>query len=170
MSASDDLERWYDAHAQALFAFLLSFTRSESDTYDLLQEVFVKLARQPEICANCGDPRAYLLRMAHNLAVDLVRRRSARDRALDRLEAECREWFAASPDPDEASFREALAEGLAQLPEEQRVVVHLRLWEDMTFEGIADALGIPVNTAASRYRYGIDKLRRFLRPLFEGTP
>ena len=45
--------------------------------------------------------------------------------------------------------------------------MHLKLWEHMTFAEIATALGIPANTAASRYRYGIDKLQAHLRPLYE---
>jgi len=53
------------------------------------------------------------------------------------------------------------------LPPEQRAVVHLKLWEEMTFEQIAATLDIPANTAASRYRYAIDKLRHRLRPLYE---
>jgi RNA polymerase sigma-70 factor (ECF subfamily) len=47
------------------------------------------------------------------------------------------------------------------------VVVHLKLWEHQTFEEIAQILDIPPNTAASRYRYGLDKLRLRLRPLYE---
>ena len=60
-----------------------------------------------------------------------------------------------------------LATALEELPSEQRAVVHLKLWEGLTFEAIAEALEIPPNTAASRYRYGIDKLRERLRPLYE---
>ena len=75
--------------------------------------------------------------------------------------------FAPSTDPDEQAFREALAKALAELPSEQRAVVHLKLWERWTFEQIAAALEIPPNTAASRYRYGLDKLRDLLRPLYE---
>jgi RNA polymerase sigma-70 factor, ECF subfamily len=56
---------------------------------------------------------------------------------------------------------------LGELPAEQRAVVHLKHWEGLTFEGIAAALEIPPNTAASRYRYGLDKLRGRLRPLYE---
>ena len=56
---------------------------------------------------------------------------------------------------------------LGELPEEQRAVVHLKLWAGLTFEEIAAALEIPPNTAASRYRYGLDKLRAQLRPLYE---
>ena len=55
---------------------------------------------------------------------------------------------------------------LGQLPDEQRAVVHLKLWEVLTFEAVAEALDISPNTAASRYRYGIDKLREVLRPLY----
>ena len=56
---------------------------------------------------------------------------------------------------------------LGELPSEQRAVVHLKLWEGLTFEQIAESLGIPMNTAASRYRYGLDKLRQRLRPLYD---
>jgi len=52
-------------------------------------------------------------------------------------------------------------------PEEQRAIVHLKLWEQMTFAQIAESLDIPANTAASRYRYGLDKLQALLRPLYE---
>jgi RNA polymerase sigma-70 factor (ECF subfamily) len=56
---------------------------------------------------------------------------------------------------------------LAGLPSEQRAVAHLKLWEGMTFEQIAAALELSPNTAASRYRYALDKLRSRLRPLYE---
>ncbi|MEO5802074.1 MAG: sigma factor, partial [Verrucomicrobiota bacterium] len=49
MAAPLNLERLYDEHSQSLFAFLLNFTRNETDTRDLLQEIFVKLARQPDL-------------------------------------------------------------------------------------------------------------------------
>ncbi len=167
MPAASDLERLYDDHAQALFAFLLNFTRSEEDTRDLLQELFIKLARRPELLADLRAPRAFLLRLGHNLAIDLIRRRAARGQAGDRLAAEPGALFAAAPDPDEQAFREVLSAALGELPPEQRAVVHLKLWEGLTFEAIAEALDIPLNTAASRYRYGLDKLRARLRPFYE---
>ena len=46
-------------------------------------------------------------------------------------------------------------------------MAHLKLWDGLTFEQIAAALDIPPNTAASRYRYALDKLRERLRPLYE---
>ena len=167
MPASIDLESLYDEHAQALFAFLLNLTRNEADTRDLLQEVFVKLARKPGLIENVKNVRAFLLCLVHHTAIDLVRRRGARDRNYERLAAEPLAAFVPSAEPDEAAFRQALSDALGELPAEQRAVVHLKLWEGLTFETIAQTLGIPLNTAASRYRYGLDKLRERLRPLYD---
>ena len=55
--------------------------------------------------------------------------------------------------------RRAIETALAALPPEQREIVHLKVYEDQTFEQIANLLAIPPNTAASRYRYAMDKLR-----------
>jgi RNA polymerase sigma-70 factor, ECF subfamily len=167
MARGPELERLYDEHAQPLYAFLLNLTRNEADTRDLLQDVFVKLARDPELLAGVRDERAFLIRLAHNSAINLIRRRGARDKTREQFAAEIISPFAPASDPDEQAFRAALVEALAELPEDQRAVVHLKLWEGLTFEQIAGALDIPLNTAASRYRYGLDKLRERLRPLYE---
>ena len=162
-----DLERLYDDHARALFSFLLNLTRAEADTRDALQEIFVKLARQPGLMQGVRNERAFLIRLAHNLAIDIIRRRGTRDRTREQFAAEIISPFAPASDPDEQNFRNALALALGDLPPDQRAVVHLKLWEGLTFEQIADTLEIPLNTAASRYRYGLDKLRERLRPIYE---
>jgi RNA polymerase sigma-70 factor, ECF subfamily len=167
MTPPCDLERLYDDHAGALFAFLLNLTRSEADTRDLLQELFVKLARQPALLRGVRQERSFLLRMAHNSAIDLVRRRQARRENAAGPDGPAVDLFAPAADPDTQTFRKALAGGLEELPAEQRAVVHLKLWEGLTFEEIAATLDIPLNTAASRYRYGLDKLRASLRPLYD---
>ena len=162
-----NLERLYDEHAQALFGFLLNLTRSEADTRDLLQEVFVKIARQPDLLKTVRDERAFLIRLAHNSAIDLMRRRATREKNYDEFAAEVTFLFARANDADEQAFRDALSSALAELPAEQRTIVHLKLWDGFTFEEIAETLHISQNTAASRYRYGLDKLRERLRPLYE---
>ena len=162
-----DIERLYDEHAQPLFAFLLNLTRDEADTRDLLQEIFVKLARGENPLSGVRDERAFLVRLAHNAAIDLMRRRSTRDRTKENFAAERISPFASTDDPDERLFRDELSLALGELPEDQRAVVHLKLWSELTFDAMAAALGISPNTAASRYRYGLDKLRERLRPLYE---
>src|ERR1700678_4291313 len=126
MSSSVNLERLYDEHAQALFAFVLNLLRHEADTRDVLQELFIKLARHPGLLKDVKDPRGFLLRLAHNLAIDSVRRRAARDRN-EQSASENVALFAASDNPDEKVFASSLAEALGELPPEQRAVVHLKL-------------------------------------------
>ena len=162
MAASHDLQRLYDDHAQALFAFLLNFTRQEADARDVLQELFLKLSRHPHLLNHVTEPRAFLIRLAHNQAVDLMRRRATRQKNYDQLAAESDSVFAPSDDADETAFRLSLTAALAELPAEQRAVVHLKLWEELTFEEIAAALDISPNTAASRYRYALERLREWL--------
>lgn len=162
-----NFERLYDEHAQALFAFLLNFTRDEDDTREVLQEIFVKLGRQPDLLRATREERAFLIRLAHNAAIDLMRRRSVRAKNHEQFGAERISPFASTNDPDEAAFREELSTAIGELPSDQRAIVHLKLWEGLTFEQIADTLEIPPNTAASRYRYGLDKLRDRLRPIYE---
>jgi RNA polymerase sigma-70 factor (ECF subfamily) len=166
MSSVMNLEGIYDEHAQALFAFALNLLRHEADTRDILQELFVKLARNPRLLEGVKDQRGFLLRLAHNLAIDLVRRRVVRDRNRDQV-AEEAALFAVTDNPDEKFFAATLAEALGQLPPNQRAVVHLKLWERLTFEQIATTLDISPNTAGSRYRYAIDKLRERLRPIYD---
>lgn len=60
-----EIERLYDAHAQSLFAFLLNFTRDENDTRDLLQEIFVKLGREPDLLHGVRDERPFLIPIRH---------------------------------------------------------------------------------------------------------
>ena len=56
MPVPTELERLYDDHSQALFAFLLNFTRNEADTHDLPQELFIRLAKRPDLLKGLRDP------------------------------------------------------------------------------------------------------------------
>ena len=167
MPREKEIERLYDEHAQALFVFLLNLTRDEADTRDLLQEIFVKLVRDVPLLSRVREQRAFLIRLAHNAAIDLMRRRGTRERTKENFAVEMTSPFAPTRDPDEQVFRNELAEAIGELPTDQRAVVHLKLWGGLTFEEIAAALEVSSNTAASRYRYGLDKLRSRLRPLYE---
>src|SRR5687768_8151782 len=123
-----DLERLYDEHAQALYAFALNLTRNDADTKDTLQVLFTKLARKPKVLQGVRNVRAYLLRLAHNVAIDLMRRRGIRDKYAQELALDLPHLFEPSDDSDEEAFRGALDEALRELPADQRTAVHLRLW------------------------------------------
>ncbi len=153
------LESLYDAFAPAVHAFARQLTRHAESSQDLLQNVFLRLARRPRF--TILNPRSFLLRCTYRAYVDLVRRESSRQHTLDEFAREPLAGFRGEPDGDGKIT--ALLEGVSSLPEDQRAVVHLKIWEQRTFRQIAGILGIPANTAASRYRYAIDKLRDAMR-------
>ena len=160
---TDELAKLYDAHAAAIFGYLMALTGAEAEAKDLLQDVFVRLARLP--AAEMAEPRAFLLRMARNAFIDSTRRRETRQRLHAKAAEEAPRLFEDSP-PDTGLCREALDASLAALPDEQREAVVLHVWTGLTFREIAAALDIPLHTAASRCRYGLGKLRAILQPLY----
>jgi RNA polymerase sigma-70 factor (ECF subfamily) len=160
-----ELARIYDAHASGLFHYLATFTKTEADARDLLQELFIKLARGTNV--EMQSEKAFLYRLAHNLAIDWLRRRQVRRDSEERLFRELDGAQQGAADPDTVLLARSFAEAMEKLPDEQRTIVQLKLWEALTFEEIAEAQGIPLNTAASRYRYALDKLRTLLRPIYE---
>ena len=107
------------------------------------------------------------MKWVHDAAVDLIRSNARRRDRNENWQANTVSPFAKTEDPDKDDYAKAVWEALNQLPEAQRSVVHLRLWEGYTFEMIASTLNISINTAGSRFRYGIDKMRDRLRPLYE---
>ena len=171
MRPVDPLETLYQDHAPVLFRFLIRLTGNEAEVKDILQEIFVRLAATPAILKNVDSPRAYLFRMAHRLAIDRLRREQTRQRYDERSRQEQEiESSSPVPDPDEAWRRKMLGDLLSALPCEQKAVVLLKIWEGLTFAQIAEVLDIPADTAASRYRYALDKLRDALRPLQRDLP
>ena len=171
MALQDRLEEIYREHAPALFRFLIRLTGHEAETKDVLQDIFVRLAQSPGLLDNVAAPRSYLFRLAHRLTIDRYRRDQTRQHYDDSAQQE-KEPFAA-PEPltiDEQWMRKVLTASLETLPYEQKAVVILKVWENLTFAEIADVLDIPANTAASRYRYALDKLRDELRPLQGDLP
>ena len=161
-----ELERLYDAHASGLFHYLVTFTKTEADARDLLQDLFIKLARLDELSA-LQNEKAFVFRLAHNIAVDWLRRRKVRWDSEERLIRELDAGVQAAPDPDTGVLARHFATAMQSLPDEQRTIAQLKLWDGLTFEEIAQTQNIPLNTAASRYRYALDKLRALLRPIYE---
>ena len=159
----------YDAHAPALFRFLIRLTGDEAEVKDILQEIFIRLAREPDLLRHVTAPRSYLFRMAHRLAIDHARREETQTRYAQRAHDEGEPLSSTVPlsDSDEAWRRDRLGGALGALPTDQRAVVLLKIWEGLTFLEIAETLEISPDTAASRYRYALNKLRDALRPLQE---
>jgi RNA polymerase sigma-70 factor (ECF subfamily) len=160
--------QWIEAHGPRLLLCARQWTRSLADAEDVLQEAFVRYWRLQRQLP--GDPQALLVTSIRRAAIDLVRRenrRTAREEKADGGLEDREAIFEKLPcEGDER--RQEIEGALRRLPEEQREVPVLKIWQEFTFEQIGTALDIPANTAASRYRYALTALRKQLEPLCHG--
>jgi RNA polymerase sigma-70 factor (ECF subfamily) len=146
----------YEEHGAVLLAYAISLLQDRAASEDVLHQVFMKLLQGP-VAIN-GQPLNYLCRAIRNTAFN-YRRKHSREQALP-----ARGRWLESPAGLEA-VGIALEAALDELPDEQREIIVLRVWGQMTFDEAAVALGISPNTAASRYRYGLARLKERLQPL-----
>lgn len=150
----DRIGRLYDQFATGLYRYALMVLADPSGAADVVQQVFVSLLRlAPDI--ECDE--RYLRRAVRNECYSSLRRR----RRAGAEDAQLLETVPGAPEnPDE---RIALEQALRALPPDQREVVHLKTYEGLTFQEIAEISGESINTVASRYRYALDKLREELK-------
>ncbi len=154
-------ERWLATEAGKFLLFARSRTECEADAEDVLQEALVEAwERTP----SGREPDAALVfATIRRRALDLARGRTRRARR-EELAGSGRDdvaWFAC--DLEDAERRAELERAVRSLPEPLREVVTLKTWGGLTFAQIAEAVGCPANTAASRYRYGLEALRQRLK-------
>ncbi|MEP6602888.1 MAG: sigma-70 family RNA polymerase sigma factor [Spartobacteria bacterium] len=155
-------EEWKSVFSQlapGLVLFARQWVRTSADAEDIVQEAFVKFWRRNHKI----DNRALLYATVRSVALDLIRRDSRRARretaAFADLEQVVEPQFC-----DENESQHALALAIDRLPHEQREVLVMKIWNELTFAEIGEALGISQNTAASRYRYALVGLKKDLQP------
>jgi RNA polymerase sigma-70 factor, ECF subfamily len=149
----DEVQRLYEVHGRALLAYACAFLRDRSEAEDVLHQVFLQLLRNggTEI-SSVG----YLFRAVRNRVLNHLRGRS-REASLDEAALNDRaQWLEDPSGSTEIAL--ALQSALGTLPVDQREVIILRVWGQLTFEEVASIVGVSPNTAASRYRYGLAKL------------
>jgi len=148
----------FAAHKDAVYNAAFHLLGCAAGAEDVLQDVFVALVRSAE---PPRAMRAWLLAAALNRVRDLSRRpRKQRDADLDLLPATDSEPVATAA---RVERQQQVARALATLPLEQREVVVLHAFEELSFAAIGELCGISPDTAASRWRYACDKLRARLR-------
>jgi RNA polymerase sigma-70 factor (ECF subfamily) len=163
LPADSDWEQWLARHAPALLLFARQQTSCEADAQDLVQEAVVESWRRQS--RGAPPPLGWVYATLRHRAIDLARRedRRAQRETLSHLDGPpC--WFDAGADERERNL--LIQKAMSHLPEIYRDVVTLKVWGELTFRQIGEALAIPPNTAASRYRYGLLELRRLTKEVF----
>jgi RNA polymerase sigma-70 factor (ECF subfamily) len=148
----------YDRLATRLFNTARTMTLSSTDAEDMVHDVFVELARTRSRLPRITDLEAYMFTMLRH-AVSRRRRRFAIDRKALTAVAQARQDAGRAEEPPPFFADDELAAAVASLPLEQREVIALKFDGGLTFAEIALVMGTSLNTAASRYRYALEKLR-----------
>jgi RNA polymerase sigma-70 factor (ECF subfamily) len=150
----------FERYEQAVFSYLIGVLKDRHAAEDVLQDTFVLVLRKAET-ATGESFRGWLFAVAHQQAL-LFRRKAKRVPAAvaaDGLLA----VVGSAPDPadatDAADTAAAVRGLLALLPEPQREVIRLRLFDGLKFREVAARLGCPLNTALARMHDGLNRLR-----------
>jgi len=162
------LDRLVRRHQRALFALCLRYVRDTDEAADLVQRSFVRAMGKLSDLRDAGVFRSWLLRIGAHLALNHIRdharfvaddgelesfgddRAGTPSAALDRLEA--------------AEQATALRAAVNGLPTKQRMTLELRIYEDLPFRDIGEALGISEGAAKVNFHYAVRKLRGTLSP------
>ena len=162
----DALRSIYLKFKDDLLTLACCMLADRSDAEDCLHDLCVTLAANATRLRPDGNLKGYLVTAMANRCRDRLRKRKRVQQTTAAGDHAVGDELPVSPDPIAKIIeREETCQlyyAITTLPAEQRIVITLRLHGDMTFEQIAEQMGVSNNTVRSRYRYGLDKLRSFL--------
>ncbi|MCO5169345.1 MAG: sigma-70 family RNA polymerase sigma factor [Planctomycetes bacterium] len=164
----DELIRRYQRRVHAV---VYRMTGRHADVDDLCQETFLQVFRGLDRLPAGSNLDSWVYRVALNVSIDHLRRRT-RQRAVERE-------LAAAPAPTRAApvqvaagqeLEQAVRRALDELPDDQRAVVVLRMYEGLSHEEIGAIQGVPVATVRWRLFAGRRKLEGLLAPFLDDPP
>ncbi|MBI4491420.1 MAG: sigma-70 family RNA polymerase sigma factor [Chloroflexi bacterium] len=166
----------YDRHSRLAFALALRLLRDRERAEEIVQDVFVKLWRQPDAYTpERGQFQAWFLSVVHHRAVDALRAWAGERRHVaDTADSDLTEALPdRAPALDEQivrqSERDVVGRALSELPAAQREAIALAYFEGLTQSEIAARLGEPLGTVKTRIRTGMLRLRAALAPAGAGV-
>jgi RNA polymerase sigma-70 factor (ECF subfamily) len=160
---------WFEEHAPRLLLFARQQTRSAADAEDVLQNAVLKIWNARKRRNDGKDPTgtpdpAEIYTAIRRCAIDYGRRETRRTKREEKvIEFDLAKGVAWFECPFEHKERaKEVKEAIDRLPEPQKEVLVMKIWGELTFSEIGQTLQISENTAASRYRYALEALRRSL--------
>ena len=164
-----------ERHKTRVFTTIQLIVRDADVAEDLLQDTFIKAIQTMKSGRynEEGKFSSWICRIAHNLAIDCFRREKRAPLVpLDTTTHAISSLSLSEEGPDDALTKEythaRLRELIQELPTAQKEVLVMRHYGDMSFQEIADATGVSINTALGRMRYALINLRKKMaaQPLF----
>lgn len=160
-----------ERHSRRVKDYIRMMVKDHELAEDLFQETFIKAVRVIDEgrYVHSGKFLSWVLRIAHNQVIDHFRRQK-QDRELNEAEAGYDLFGSlrlAEPNAEDrieqGQVEEQLRTLIELLPEEQREVVRLRYYSDLSFKEIAEQTNVSINTALGRMRYALINLRRMIK-------
>lgn len=171
--SQESLSALYDRFSKLLYGLILAIVRDTDDAEDILQEVFIQVWKsastyQPAL----GSPKTWLVRLAHNRAIDLLRSKRHRQKQMEVREGveesgmDMQEAHAEDGTWNQTVAREQtgfISTALSRLPREQQILIELAFLQGYTHQEIARNTGLPLGTVKTRIRSAMQALRTRLR-------
>jgi RNA polymerase sigma-70 factor (ECF subfamily) len=160
----EELTKAYSVHRARAFSSAMRVLGDHAAAEDVVQDVFLALWRDPNLYDPArGSLGGFVAMMARSRAVDRARSLTAARRAVERLGVRDEQRPGTADGPDDVAARRhdrgRVLAAVAKLPVRQREAVLLAFGKGLTAAEIADASGVPVGTAKSRLRLGLQKTR-----------
>jgi len=166
LSDPQTFARVFEQHERGVYASALRILGNPAQAQDVVQDVFMRVWRRPgAFDARRGELATYLRLMARSRALDLWREAQAAGRATDRMKVvvgdlESPVDVQPGDATERADARTAARDALRGLPDNQREALVLAYWGGLTADEIARRVHVPLGTAKSRIRLGLQKLRQ----------
>ena len=151
----------FDLTARRALRLAVSITNKAEDAEDVVQTVMLRIAKDPSRLATAVYPSLYLIQMVRNESLTVLRKRK-RTQCSGNLTETSLPALRPQAGVQHRESQSTVQLALDALPAKQAEVVVLKVWEQLTFAEIGKILGVSANTAASRYRYALEKLSRSL--------
>ena len=145
----------YNNLSTPLFTIIVRIIKDEALSEDVLQDFFIKLFLSPPK-SQVRNPRAYMFQMAHNLAIDNLRKKD------DHVHLDSCIGAIINIPAGEQSAEMYIEEAMKILPGTECEIVSLKLNGGFTFREIANIMGIPIGTAIWKYQKAISRLQKIL--------
>ena len=163
------LEKLISRHQTRVFNFINSKVHDRDTAEDIFQDTFIKVIRTLKggQYNEEGKFLPWIMRIAHNLVIDFFRKNNRMPKVKNTEEFDIFEFISDSTPNAEHSMAQDqvvidLQKLVQELPEDQKEVLIMRLYRDMSFKEIAENTNVSINTALGRMRYAIINLRKLI--------
>ena len=156
-------------HQARLYGFIFSKIQDRDATEDVFQDTFIKVIRTLKR-GNYNEQGKFLpwvMRIAHNLVIDYFRKNNRMPKFKNKGDFDIFSVLSdESPNAENKIVENQIADHvrilLEELPEDQKIVIKMRIYQDMSFKEISEITGVSINTALGRMRYGLINLRKMI--------